>query len=233
MERLFVNYLPPTMSKLQGLKALAAHFDFQAKQTAHLLLYKNVPAEKLLHWQLGMALAMLVAKECHDISWALGLMRTECLHGIAGTVTEGYDPFFDGDGNPPLDEPRPYDAYFEMSAYVWPDDTPHGLGLDLSPGLLDAVGSLLASKSTLKNYARANDMQLMTRESDEGDWRPMTEQEIVKYSRRESTQVIEDCLFTVGFNEDMAQIRKLLAERGSLTEILELIGPPPAEELPF
>lgn len=221
------------MSKLQGLKALAAHFDFQAKQTAHLLLYKNLPTEKLMHYQLGMALAMLVANECHDIAWALGLMRADCLHGIAGTEPEEYDPFFDGDGNPPLDEPRPYDAYFEMSAYVWPDDTPHGLGLDLSQGLLDAVGSLLVSKSTLKSYAEGKELELMTRDSDEGEWRRMTGKEIQKYSRRESSRVIEDCLFTVGFNDDMARLRQLLTERGSLAEILELIGPEPVEELPF
>ncbi len=221
------------MSKLQGLKALAAHFDFQAQQTAHLLLYKNLPTEKLLHYQLGMALAMLVAKECHDIGWALGLMRTECLHGIAGTTPEEYDPFFAGDGNPPYDEPHPYDAYLEMSAYVWPDDTPHGLGLGLSQSLLDAVGSLLVSKSTLKSYAQGQDLELMTREGDEGDWRPMTGEEVAKYSRREANRVIEDCLFTVGFNDDMARLRKLIAERGSFAEILELIGPEPIPELPF
>lgn len=221
------------MSKIPGLKALAAHFDFQAHQTAHLLLYKNVPAEKLLHWQLGMALAMLVAKECHDIGWALGLMRADCLHGIAGTVPEEYDPLFDGDDNPPLDEPRPYDAYVEMGYYMAADYTPHGLGLNLSQGLLDAVGSLLTSKATLKSYAAGQAMELMTREGDEGDWRPMTGEEVAKYSRREANRVIEDCLFTVGFNDDMTRLRQLIAERGSFTEILELIGPEPAEELPF
>ncbi len=221
------------MSKLQGLQALSAHFDFQAKQTAHVLLYKNLPAEKLLHYQLGMALAMLVAKECDDIAWALGLMRADCLHGIAGTTPEEYDPFYAGDGNPPFDEPRPYDAYREMDWYMHPDDTPHGLGLDLSKSLLDAVGSLIVSKSALKNYAEGQRMELMTRESDEGDWRPMTSAEVAKYSRRESSRVMEDCLFTVGFNEDMARLRQLIAERGSLTEILELIGPEPVEELPF
>lgn len=221
------------MSKIQGLEALAAHFDFQAQQTAHMLLYKNLPLEKTLNYQLGMARAMLVAKESHDLGWALGLMRTECLHGIAGTVTEGYDPFFDGDANPPLDEPRPYDAYYEMGWYVHPDYTPHGLAGDLSQSLLDAVGSLITSKSTVKSYAEGQGMELMTRDSDEGEWRPMTEGEIVKYSRRESTRAIEDCLFTVGFNKDMAQLRKLIAERGSLVEILELIGPEPPQELPF
>lgn len=221
------------MSKLQGLEKLAAHFDFQAQQTAHLLLYKNVPADKLLHWQLGMALAMLVAKESHDIGWALGLMRAECLHGIAGTCPAEYDPTFDGEDNPPLAEPRPYDAYREMGYYLAADYTPYGLGLDLSPGLLDAVGSLITSKSGLKAYAKNEDLQLMTRDSDEGEWRPMTEQEVVKYSRRESNEVMEDCLFTVGFNDDMARLRQLVAERGSLAEILELIGPEPTVELPF
>jgi len=221
------------MSKLQGLEKLAAHFDFQAQQTAHMLLYKNVPAEKLLYWQLGMALAMLVAKESHDIGWALGLMRADCLHGIAGTCPAEYDPTFDGEDNPPLDEPRPYDAYREMGYYLAADYTPHGLGLDLSPGLLDAVGSLLASKATLKVYAQQSDLQLMTRDSDEGEYRPMTDEEITRYSLRESNEVIADCLFTVGFNEDMARLRQLVAERGSMTEILELIGPEPAQELPF
>ncbi|MGI4863715.1 MAG: hypothetical protein ACRYFZ_07295 [Janthinobacterium lividum] len=221
------------MSKLQGLKVLAAHFNFQAQQTGHMLLYKNLPAEKLLHHQLGMALALLVAQECQDIAWALGLMRADCLHGIAGTVPEEYDPSFDGDGNPALDAPRPYDAYAEMGYYMAADYTPYGLSLDLSPGALDAVGSLIASKSTLKAYAKAKDMELVTRDSDEGEWRPMTELEITQYARRESNQAMEDCLFTVGFNEDMARLRKLIAERGSLTEILELIGPEPVPELPF
>jgi hypothetical protein len=221
------------MSKLQGLEKLAAHFDQQAQHTSYLLLYKNVPSEKLMHWQLGMALAMLVAKEAHDIGWALELMRADCLHGIAGTVPEEYDPLFDGDGNPELEEPRPYDAYTEMSYYLAEDYTPHGLGLDLSPGLLDAVGSLLASKSTLKTYAQKSDLQLMTRDSDEGEFRPMTDEEVARYSLRESNEVIADCLFTVGFNEDMARLRQLVAERGSLTEILELIGPEAPQELPF
>jgi hypothetical protein len=221
------------MSKLQGLEKLAAHFDFQAQQTAHLLLYKNLPTEKLMHYQLGMALAMLVAKEAHDIGWALGLMRTDCLHGIAGTCPAEYDPLFDGDGNPPLDEPRPYDAYTEMGWYLAEDYTPYGLGLNLSPGALDAVGSLLASKSGLKVYAKNKDLELMTRDSDEGEWRPMTEQEIEAYSRRESNEVIDDCLFTVGFNDDMARLRQLVSERGSLAEILELIGPEAPKELPF
>ncbi len=221
------------MSKIQGLATLAAHFDFQAQQTAHLLLYKNLPAEKLLHYQLGMALAMLVAKECHDIGWALGLMRTDCLHGIAGTTPEEYDPYFDGDGNPILAEPRPYDAYTEMGYYVAADYTPHGLALDLSQSLLDAVGSLLTSKSTLKTYADTNDLELVTRDSEEGEWRPMTKQEITRYSHRESTRAMEDCLFTVGFNDDMARLRLLIAERGSLAEILELIGPEPADEQLF
>jgi hypothetical protein len=218
------------MSKLQGLEKVAAHFDFQAQQTAHMLLYKNLPAEKLLHYQLGMALAMLVAKECHDIGWALGLMRADCLHGIAGTTPEEYDPFFDGEGNLPLDEPRPYDSYTEMGWYMAEDYTPHGLGLDLSQSALDAVGSLIASKATLKSYAKAKDLQLMTRDSEEGEFRPMTDSEITQYARRESNEVMEACLFTVGFNDEMAQLRKLVAERGSLTEILELIGPEPTEE---
>jgi hypothetical protein len=221
------------MSKLQGLEKLAAHFDFQAQQTTHMLLYKNLPGEKLLHYQLGMALAMLVAKEAHDIGWALGLMRADCLHGIAGTVPEEYDPLFDGDGNPELEEPRPYDAYTEMGYYLAEDYTPHGLGLNLSPGALDAVGSLLASKSTLKLFAQKSDLQLMTRDSDEGEFRPMTDEEVARYSLRESNEVIADCLFTVGFNEDMARLRQLVAERGSLTEILELIGPEAPQEQAF
>ena len=178
---------------------------------------------------------MLVAKECHDLGWALGLMRADCLHGIAGTVPEEYDPFYNGDSNPPLDEPRGYDAYYEMGWYVHPDYTPHGLAGDLSQSLLDAVGSLITSKSTVKSYAEGQGMELMTRDggTDEGEWRPMTQEEITKYSRRESTRAIEDCLFTVGFNEDMARLRQMVAERGSLTEILELIGPEPIEEPPF
>jgi hypothetical protein len=120
-----------------------------------------------------------------------------------------------------------------MGWYMHPDYTPHGLGLNLSQGLLDAVGSLLASKATLKSYAEGQAMELMTREGDEGDWRPMTGEEVATYSRREANRVMEDCLFTVGFNDDMAQLRKLVAERGSLAEILELIGPEPTEELPF
>ncbi len=221
------------MSKIQGLEALAASFDFQSQQTAHMLLYKNLPTEKLMHYQLGMALAMLVAKEGHDIGWALGLMRADCLHGIAGTVPEEYDPFFDGEGTPPLDSPRAYDAYTEMGWYLHPDYTPHGLGLDLSPALLDAVGSLINSKSGLKAYAEMKDLELVTRDSDEGEWRPMTALEVSQYALRESNRTIEDCLFTVGFNEDMARLRQLVAERGSLVEILELIGPEPAQELPF
>lgn len=221
------------MSKLQGLKALQGHFDFNALTTAQLVLYKNLPAEKATLYQLGLGRMVLLAKECGDICWALGLMRQDCLHGLAGTVPEEYDPHFAGDGNPQLDAPRPYDAYQEMGWYLNPDDTPHGLGLDLSPDLLEAVGSLLVSKAGLGTYSTKEGLELMTRDSDEGEWRPMTSEEIKEYSRREETRVIEDCAFTVGFNDDMARLRQLVAKRGSLAEILELLGPEPADEQRF
>lgn len=213
------------MSKLQGLQSLQGHFEFNGQQMAHVLLYKNLPAEKLGHYQLGLGRAVLVAKECGDIRWALALIRTDCLHGLAGTTPEEYDPYFDGDGNPPLDEPRPYDAYAEMGYYLRPEETPHGLGLELSTSVLEAVGALLISKAGLKSYAEGEGLQLMTRDTDEGEFRLMTSEEITKYSRRQESQVLEDCLFTVGFNDDMARLRQLVAERGSLSEILDLIGP--------
>jgi hypothetical protein len=221
------------MSKLQGLKFLQKQFEFNGHQMAHVLLYKNLPADKIADYQLGLGRMVLIAMECGDICWALGLIRDECQHGIAGTEPEGYDPFFNGDGNPPLDEPRPYDAYTEMGWYLWPDETPHGLGLDLSKSVLDAVGSLLVSKAGLKSYSDAQGMRLMTRDSDEDEFRPMTDAEITKHSRREESEVMEGCVFTVGFNEDIARLRQLVAERGSLTEILDLIGPAPVEDDPF
>lgn len=223
----------PTMSKLQGLQSLQKHFEFNGQQMAHVLLYKNLPAEKLAHYQLGLGRMVLIAMECGDIRWALGLIRTECAHGIAGTTPEEYDPFFDGDDNPPLDEPRLYDAYVEMGHYLRPDDTPHGLGLDLSSAVLDAVGALLVSKAGLKSYAEAEGLRLMTRDSDEGEFRLMTDEETTRYARRQESKVLDDCLFTVGFNDEMARLRQLVAERGSLAEILDLIGPEPVEEQPF
>lgn len=219
------------MSKLQGLDFLQKQLEFNGQQMAHVLLYKNLPPEKIVHYQLGLGKMVLVAMECGDVRYALGMIRYECQFGIAGTVPEEYDPSIDLDGFP-LDEgeERPYDVYAEMDYYLRPDDTPHGLGLDLSQSVLDAVGSLLVSKAGLKSYSEAQGMQLMTRDSDEGEFRPMTDEEIIKHSRRKESEVMEGCVFTVGFNEDMARLRQLVAERGSLTEILDLIGPVPVEE---
>lgn len=118
----------------------------------NLLLYKNLPSEKTNIYQLGLARLLLIAKECADIRYALGMIRYECQHGIADTEPEEYDSMVGLDGFP-LTESRPYDVYAEMGYYLRPDDTPHGLGLDLSPALLEVVGGLLVSKATLKTYS--------------------------------------------------------------------------------
>lgn len=70
----------------------------------------------------------------------------------------------------------------------------------------------------------------MRRDADEGEFRPMTEKEMTRCSRQQEAEALDGCLFTVGFNDDMARLRKLVAERGSFTEILELIGPEALDE---
>lgn len=220
------------MSKLQGLAFLKKQFEFNSNQMARILLYKNLPSEKIETYQLAMAKMALVALECHDLAYHLGMIRYECQYGIAGTVPEEYNPFVSLDGDP-LQEQRPYDVYAEMGYYLRPDDTPHGLGLSLSPVVLDNIGPLLISKASARDYGGPRGGRLMTRNSDEEEFRLMTDTEVAQHHRKQETELMEGCAFTVGFNDDMSRLRQLVAERGNLAEILELIGPELVEEEAF
>ncbi|MGI4735039.1 MAG: hypothetical protein ACRYG7_07665 [Janthinobacterium lividum] len=216
------------MSKQQGLKFLQSKFNWQVMTLTNIILYKNLPAETENNRLIGLAKFHLLAQECKDLRWQLGLIRDECLTGLSGLEPDGYDPFFDGDGNPPLETARPYDPYREIHWIIDPGYTPHGLGMNLSPGVFDTIGMLLGVHDSMNH----EEGTLLTREggTDEGEWRPMTAEELTKMKRKEQQEFMDGTLFTVGFNEDMARLRQLVVERGSLAEILDLVGPEPVEE---
>jgi hypothetical protein len=215
------------MSKLQGLKDLKAKFDVNTKVMAHTMLYKNLPLEKHYLHLVGLAKSMLRYQEAADLYWQLGLLRNECIQGLSGLEPEDYDPYYNGDGNPPLDEPRKYDPYVEMGWLLAEDYTPFGLGLDMSQEMLSAVGFML---QLAENAVMKEPVGLLYRDSDEGELRPMTLAESVRINRKSQTELMAETAFTQTYNDEMAQIRHLVSQRGSLTEILDLIGPEPDKE---
>lgn len=219
--------------KLQGLRFLENQFSFQGDMMLHVLLYKNTDPDKRATHTLGMAKWVLCAKECADVSHGLGLMREVCELALAGTVPDYHDPYYDLINDEELTEPRAYDPYEELRYYLHPDNTPHGLGLDLSPELLLAAEILLAGPRTLRQKEAEVGQRLMRRNEGDptGPFRPMTDGELAKHTRRQETEFMEATLFTVDFNHDMARLRDLVLQRGDLAEILALIGPVPEPEL--
>ncbi|MBO2010888.1 hypothetical protein [Hymenobacter negativus] len=225
------------MSKLQGLQFLEAQFSWQAEHLSHVLLYKNTDEAKRTHHTLGYGMWILQAKECCDIAWALEMIRSVCEQG--DTVPEEYDPYYDALNEVELDpaqaEPLPYDPYREMYQYLHEGVTPHGLHLQLHEQTVYAAELLLQGPRTLHRIEDEQGRRMMQRDQGdpEGPFRPMTDEERTRHTRKTETAFMEATVFLLDFNREMARLEELVLNRAPFADILALIGPPakPAEEL--
>ena len=222
------------MSKLQGLHFLEQQFAWQGEHLAHVLLYKNTDPEKRTHHTLGYGMWVLQAKECRDIAWALGLIRQICEQGF--TAPEEYDPYYDGINDMQLDpaefEPIPYDPYREMHQYLHEGTTPHGLHLQLHEQTVFAAELLLRGPRTLHRFEEEMGQRMMQRDAGdpEGPFRPMTDEERTRHTRKTETAFMEATLFLLDFNREMERLGELVLSRAPLVDILALIGPLPEPE---
>jgi hypothetical protein len=226
------------MSKLQGLQFLEKQFEFEGQMMSHVLLYKNTDPEKRTHHTLGLGMWVLNALECRDIAWGLRLIRSICEQG--DTAPEEYDPFYDAindvDLDPTENEPMSYDPYREMHAYLHEANTPHGLHLRLSEGVVAAAELLLQGPRRLQEMERELGPRMMQRNADdpEGPFRPMTDEERTQHARKAETAFMEATLFLLDFNSEMERLGELVLSRAPFADILDLIGPDSEpEEDPF
>lgn len=217
--------------KLQGIHFLEQQFSFQADILLHTILYKNLDPAKKNHHRIGLGLWIIQAKECQSVAWNLGAIRDICEQGE--TAPEEYDPYYDvlndQELDPDHDEPIPYDPYREMGAYMHDAHAPHGLHNQLSPEVLDGAAVLHQGPRALQRFEDELESRPLTRDSDEGPFRPMTDEERTRKARQQETAFMEATMFLLDFNSDMERLGEMILSRAPLADILELIGPPAVE----
>lgn len=205
-------------NKIAGLDYLAAKFrEYQFGLKAY--IYK-LPAysEKTDDYLQRLGEMVLFADECECHVWSLQQLNEHIVHGLHGTMPEGYDPTEVLD-----DEPvGPYDPYAEMLRIITLDVGP--CPLVLSARLKRAIQLLPVAEQQAFAKRPADLVECYV--NPDGSVRPMTEQEITTRQDAHHAELMVHTEFTVTYAADMAQLHRLATQRGNLKEMLLLIGPP-------